>query len=325
MASRLSLSEREQIRVGLVEGKSGREIAAELGRAPSTVSREVEVNGGRDAYRAVAAEERARFEARRQKPFKLVVDPVLAAAVTELICGSRYSPKTVSVVLRQRGVRVSHETIYRACYQRGRGLGPDVWKSLVRRRQRRRHGGPRWGFASGNPLGTPVSVHQRPTEAAERTEAGHLEGDLLIGARNRSAVITVIDRVSRYTWLGALPDGYKTEQVTTVLSQLLETIPPHLRKSLTWDQGREMRYWPTIQEQAGTPIYICDRHSPWQRPTVENNNGILRRWLPKGIDLNTVSQTQLDQIADLINNMPRELHNWNTAADIYHQHVATTG
>jgi transposase, IS30 family len=326
MASRLSLSEREEIRVGLVEGRSYREIAAFLGRAPSTVCREVGRNRGREGYSAVTAEERAGRLARRPRPFKLVADTVLAEAVTELICGRRYSPKTASKLLEQQGMRVSHETIYRACYQRDRGLGPDVWKYLVRRRQRRRHAGPRWGIASGNPLGNPVSVHQRPQPALARTEPGHLEGDLIVGSRNQSAVITIIDRVSRYTWLKALPNGYKTDMVTKALSELLTQIPPPLRRTLTWDQGREMRYWPKIVAETGTPIYVCDRHSPWQRPTVENNNGVLRRWLPKATDLTTYTQTHLDEITHLINNMPRQIHNWQTATTIHQTHLgATTG
>lgn len=323
---RLSLHEREEIRVGLANGESIRRIARGLGRAGSTVAREVTHNGGRHEYRAVRAEERARRLACRPKPFKLVSDPVLAEAVTELMTRTQYSPATVAGMLAAQGLKVSHETIYRACYQPGRGLEPDLWKLLPRRRQKRRHAGHQWGIASGNPLGNPVSVHARPPIALTRIQPGHLEGDLIIGSRNQSAVITLIDRLTRYTWLAALPNGYKTEFFTDALIQLLQRISPRLRLTLTWDQGREMRYWTRIQQQTNTRIYICDRHAPWQRPTVENNNGILRRWLPKGADLSTYTQNDLDKIAALINDMPRRIHKNQSAATIYHAHlVATTG
>lgn len=321
--ARLCVSEREEIGVGLVAGESLRSIARRLGRDPSTICREVAANGGAAGYRAVTAQARAGELARRPKVFKLVADPELAAAVEEMLA-TRYSPQTCVRLLAERGLRVSHETIYRACYQPGRGLGSETWKLLPRRRQRRKHAGRKWGFASRNPLGEPVSVHRRHPIALSRVQTGHLEGDLLIGARNRSAVLTLCERVSRYTFLAALPHGYGTEAVATTLCELLERIPPEMRRSLTWDQGREMKYWADVQTVTGSPIFFCDPHSPWQRPTVENNNGILRRWLPKGIPLNRYTHTELDAIADLINHMPRRIHGWRTAADIYHRHLVAT-
>lgn len=323
--SRLLLLEREEIRAGIVAGESLSGIARRLGRAPSTVCREVEANGGAGVYRAVAGQERAERLGCRPKVAKLVADPELAEEVTRLIRECRYSPRVCSQILAEKGRRVSHETIYQACYRPGRGLGSEVWKFLARRRQRRKHAGHRWGFASGNPLGEPTSVHQRHRIATERTQCGHLEGDLLIGAHNRSAIIVITERVSRYQWLGALPSGYGTENVAAALVALLDTIPPRMRRTLTWDQGREMKYWADIQAACGTPIYFCDPHAPWQKPTVENQNGILRRWLPKGTPLNH-TQTDLDNIAQLINHMPRRIHQWQTAHTIYHAHlVATTG
>jgi len=199
-----------------------------------------------------------------------------------------------------------------------------MWKQLPRRRQRRKQAGRKWGFASGNPLGAPVSVHQRHRIVATRSQIGHLEGDLIVGAGNRSAVLTLCERVTRYTFLAALPDGYGTEATAIALTGLLEGIPCRMRRTLTWDQGQEMKYWADVQAVTGTPIYICDPHSPWQRPTVENNNGILRRWLPKGSPLDRFTQTDLDQIAHLINHMPRPLHQWRTATDLYHRLLAAT-
>lgn len=321
--SRLTYIEREEIRVGIARDESAGLIARRLGRDPSTVSREIGCNGGRDRYRAGAAQARAERLALRPKPFKLNTDPMLARAVEELLT-KKYSPSTCSKMLAGRGMTISHETLYRACYQPGRGLNPDMWKLLPRRRQRRKQAGRKWGFASGNPLGVPVSVHQRHRIVKTRTQIGHLEGDLIIGAGNRSAVLTLCERVTRYTFLSALPDGYGTEATAIALTELLETIPSPMRPTLTWDQGREMKYWADVQAVTGTPIYICDPHAPWQRPTVENNNGILRRWLPKGSPLNRHTQTDLDRIADLINHMPRPLHQWQTAADLYHRHLAAT-
>ena len=321
--SRLTLVERVEIWVGIVGGESAARIGRRLGRDRSTISREIGANGGREGYRAGEAQVRAERLARRPKPFKLVADPVLARAVTGLLV-KKYSPLTCSKMLAGRGLSISHETVYRACYQPGRGLDPDMWKQLPRRRQRRKQAGRKWGFASGNPLGTPVSVHQRHRIVATRSQVGHLEGDLIIGAVNRSAVLTLCERVTRYTFLSALPDGYRTEATAIALTGLLETIPAPMRRTLTWDQGREMKYWADVQAVTGTPIYICDPHAPWQRPTVENNNGILRRWLPKGTDFNQLTQTDLDQIAQLINHMPRPLHQWQTASDLYHRHLAAT-
>jgi IS30 family transposase len=321
--SRLCLVEREEIRVGLAQHQSIRRIAGRLGRSPSTIWREVKANGGPDRYRAVAAQDRAEQEARRPKPYKLASDPELASAVTELL-RIRYSPQTCVQILSRRGMRVSHETIYRACYEPGRGLDPQAWKWLPRRRQRRKHAGRKWGFASTNPLGEPTSVHRRHPIALTRTQSGHLEGDLLIGQNNRSAVLVLSERATRYTFLASLPHGYGTEPLAHALYQLLEDIPPPMRRTLTWDQGREMKYWADVQAATGTLIYFCDPHSPWQRPTVENNNGILRRWLPKGTPLNPYTQTDLDHIAHLINQMPRQIHHWASAQDLYHHHLVAT-
>lgn len=320
--SRLTYVEREEIRDGIVRAESAALIGRRLSRDRSTISREISRNRGRGGYRAGEAQVRAERLARRPKPFKLVADPVLATAVTGLLA-KKYSPLTCSKMLARQGLSISHETVYRACYQPGRGLDPDMWKQLPRRRQRRKQAGRKWGFASGNPLGAPVSVHQRHRIVATRTQVGHLEGDLIIGAENRSAVLTLCERVTRYTFLAALPDGYRTEATAIALTGLLETIPAAMRRTLTWDQGRELKYWADVQAVTGTPIYICDPHAPWQRPTVENNNGILRRWLPKGTPLNH-TQTDLDHIAELINHMPRPLHQWQTASDMYHRHLAAT-
>lgn len=321
---RLCIEEREEIRAGIERDESLKSIARRLSRDPSTICREVARNGGCLSYRAARAQERADTEARRPKPFKLVADRVLAAEVEELMTETRYSPQVCARILAGRGRRVSHETIYRACYQPGRGLSDEMWKCLPRRRQRRKHAGRKWGIASRNPLGEPVLVHERHPIALERVQPGHLEGDLICGRRNQSAVLTLCERTTRYTWLGALPDGYGTWEVALCLTQLLNRIPPQMRRTLTWDQGRELKFWADIQAETGTLIYFCDPHSPWQRPTAENNNGILRRWLPKSTPLDIHTQDDLNQIAELINHMPRQLHHWRSANDLYHDHLVAT-
>jgi IS30 family transposase len=234
--SRLSLSEREEIRAGIERGESATEIACRLERHSSTVSREIAANGGREEYRAVNAHDRAVALAARPKPFKLVEDPQLASEVTELLVERKYSPQTCARMLSAAGKPISHETIYRACYQRGRGLDGDCWKSLPRRRQRRRHGGRQWGEAHSSPLGVITSVHRRHRIVADRSQAGHLEGDLLIGANNASAVLVTCERVSRKTFLETLPHGYGAEPVAMALCRLLDQIPPEMRRTLTWDQ-----------------------------------------------------------------------------------------
>jgi IS30 family transposase len=322
--SRLCLREREEIRAGIERGWSLRMISQGLGRCPSTVSREVAANGGRNQYRAVSAHGAAKERALRPKPFKLVAVPGLAAAVTELLVSKKYSPLTTARILGDRGQPISAETIYRACYQQGRGLGGEVWKSLPRRRQKRKHAGRKWGFASADALGIHTSIHHRPQVVAARSEPGHLEGDLIYGAHNRSAVATYVERVSRHTTLVGLPSGYRADLVAGALTESLSEVPEPMRKTLTWDQGREMRKWKQIEEATGIPIYFCDIHSPWQKPSVENNNGILRRWLPKGTPLDVYTQDDLDAIAELINQMPRKIHNWRTAQQVYDELLVAT-
>lgn len=322
--SRLSLSEREEIRAGIERGESATEIACRLERHSSTVSREIAANGGREEYRAVNAHDRAVALAARPKPFKLVEDPQLASEVTELLVERKYSPQTCARMLSAAGKPISHETIYRACYQRGRGLDGDCWKSLPRRRQRRRHGGRQWGEAHSSPLGVITSVHRRHRIVADRSQAGHLEGDLLIGANNASAVLVTCERVSRKTFLETLPHGYGAEPVAMALCRLLDQIPPEMRRTLTWDQGREMKYWADVQAVTGTLVYFCDPHAPWQKPTVENTNGILRRWLPKGTPLDIHTPTDLEAIAALLNSMPRPIHQWRSADDVYHRLLGAT-
>lgn len=228
----------------------------------------------------------------------------------------RWSPHAIVAWLRaNHGLGVCAETIYQACYQ-GVGLFAGAWRHLVCGRARRRPRA-RAETAKRNVLGDIVNLSARPAAAADRTEAGHWEGDLVKGAMNRSGVVTLVERVSRFCLVGELIGDCGAEATLAALKVLFARVPPHLRRSLTWDQGREMATWPKVQDDVDLPVFFCDPHSPWQRPTNENTNRHLRRWLPKGTDLSVHTQTGLDLIAFKLNTMPRRLHKWTSAADRY--------
>lgn len=231
-----------------------------------------------------------------------------------------WSPHAIAAWLRRVAstVRVCAETIYRAVYtnQASSGLAAGSWKLLVSARRRRR---PRSRSESTrrNQLGAIRSVHTRPEAGSDRSDPGHWEGDLIMGAGNRSAVVTLAEPVSRFVDLGDLPEGHGSQTVLACLLERFDRIPPRMRKSLTWDQGREMRDWALLEDASAVPVYFCDPHSPWQRPSNENTDRVLRRWLPKGVDLGRWPQPHLDQIAHHLNTMPRRLHQWTPAIDVY--------
>ena len=317
MAARLSRAEREEIRVGVVRGWSYRRIAASLGRHPATIQREVARNGGRGQYQAASAQEQADKEARRPQVGKLAADPQLCARVRAGL--ATMSPAPLARQLQREGHRISHETIYREAFRADSVLG-DAWQRLARARRyrtRRRHGHRRH---DPKPLGVLCFVTDRVADVA--TEAGHWEGDLIIGAANRSAAVVMTERVSRYTLIGALQSQTTTEVVAVTIG-LLERIDPKLRVSLCWDQGRELTNWRHIHHALGIDLYFCHPRSPWQKPLVENTCGLLRRWLPKKTNLSH-TQPELDTIATRLNTMPRRSLNWNTAQHEYDQLVATT-
>lgn len=323
----LLLWEREEIRVGIEGDESLARIGRRLGRSPSTVCREVARNGGREAYRAAKADRRARRQRRRPKVPKLVADSELAAHVTRRLKTDKASPQTIFRDLIGQGAEatVSHETIYRAVYAHGKeGLEKGLHVHLHRRRRCRKRRRMPNQPPKASPLGAFRPIRLRPAGVAERVEAGHWEGDLIIGANNRSAVVTLIERVSRYNLLGDLPEGATADCVLACLVELCQRIPEGLRRTLTWDQGREMARWAHLEAAVGVDVYFADPHSPWQRPVNENFNGLARRWLPKGTDLSVHTQDDLDHISRNINTIPRRSLNWDTATDRYHALVATT-
>jgi IS30 family transposase len=315
----LSLDEREEIRAGIERGESCAVIASLLGRDPSTVTRELRRNGGRHSYRAISAQRRAVKCRRRPKIPKLVANPALARVVNKDLRAG-FSPAAVSARLRRGGgATVCAETLYQALYSRTfRGLTMLAHHCLRSRRRRRRPRGYRTRLTQRpHALGSIKTIHQRPPSAIERVELGHWEGDLITGPANQSAVITLVERVTRFTILGYLPTNHHADVVRAVLTHIFADVPPELRRTLTWDRGNEMAAWPRLETDSGLAVYFCDPHSPWQRPTNEHTNRQLRYWLPKGQDLRHYSEHDLRRITDFLNNQPRRLLNWDTPAQRY--------
>lgn len=317
---RLSLGEREEIRVGLVRGESLRVIARRLGRAASTVCREVGRNRSRRGYVAHVAHRRATDRARRPRWLRLETDVELANRVRQAL-ERRLSPQVIAWQLAAEGISISHETIYRACYHRSRPLG-DADRLLCRPRRGRIR---RRRTTSGRipqSLGQFKPIHQRQGQPG--IDPGHWEGDLIVGQGNRSATVVLTERRTRLTLLGALPNGKNANEVAAVVTRLLTTVPPPLRRTLSWDQGRELARWARIEDHLDTKVFFADPRSPWQRPLVENTNAILRRWLPRNKPMPRC-QHDLDTIAHTLNTMPRRILNRQSAAQTYDQlRVATT-
>jgi IS30 family transposase len=306
---RLSLSEREEISRGLAAGESLRVIAGRLGRSPSTVSREVGVNGGRRRYRACRAERDALRRMRRPKPAKLAQCHRLRAVVESKL-ELRWSPEQISgwLVLAfpdDAEMRVSHETIYLSLFVQSRGA---LRKELTR--YLRRGHATRWPLGhsvmngQGRLRGT-VHISERPAEANDRAVPGHWEGDLVFG-KGKSAVATLVERMSRFVMVVALPNGNTAEVVADALADRIGGLPELLQRSLTWDQGKEMAQHARFSVATGVPVYFCDPRSPWQRGSNENTNGLLRQYLPKRSDLRAHTQADLDAIAAELNGRPRQ-------------------
>jgi len=314
----LSLFEREEIRVALTEDPAGScaAIGRRIGRHPTTIGRELARNGGRDCYRAATADARAERARTRPRAGLLVTDLALRETVTaDLTVG--FSPAAVAARLRHAGgARVCTETIYQAVY--GHQLDVRPRECLRSRRPRRRRRNRHTDIPKTHVLGEFVSIHARPPTVDARVQPGHWEGDLIIGRANQSALVTLIERVTRYTFLADLPCGYHATECLAALCETFDQIPTHLRHSLTWDRGSEMASWPLLTDAFDLPVYFADPHSPWQRGLNEHNNRQIRWWLPRGIDLGAVSRARLDDILDVLNHQPRRSLNWDTPAARYH-------
>jgi transposase, IS30 family len=323
----LTLHEREEIRAGIERRDPDGVIAAVLGRHRCTINAEVRRNGGRGSYRAMDAQRRADSALCRPKVPKLVADQALAGHVARRL-KAKDSPMTISIELA-RGVHgrvamISHECIYRAVYSPDRGLAAGLHVGLHLKRRRRKHRGHR-PVVSSHSLGSFNLIGLRPAIAAQRVEVGHLEGDLIVGAYNRSAIATMFDRTSRHVWLTKLPHAKSADGVLDALVATLRRVPAQLRLTLTWDQGSEMARHLELAERCGIDIYFAEPKAPWQRPTNENGNAIVRRYVGKGTDLSAFTNRDLRAIERRINTIPRRSLNWATANDIYTAAVAMTG
>jgi IS30 family transposase len=312
---RLSLAEREEISRGLAAGWSVRAIAAGLGRAPSTVSREVVANGGRAGYRAAAADVAAWARAVRPKPSKLAS----RVALTDLVAAklkADWSPQQIAGWLKLEypndpEMQVSHESIYRSLFVQTRGsLRKELTTHLRTKRATRRPAGVRQ--ADGRGLRPNIlNISQRPAEAVDRAVPGHWEGDLMFG-RAMSPVATLVERSTRFLLIVALPDGHRAELVADALAAKITTLPAALTRTLTWDQGHEMAAHVRFTEETGVEVYFCDPKSPWQRGSNENTNGLLRQYLPRTVNMRVYNQTHLDAIADKLNTRPRQTLGFKT-------------
>lgn len=314
--TRLSVTEREEISRSLAEDPTmtWTKLGERIGRHRSTVQREVDRNGGRHHYRASRAGERARRLAPCRPP-RLSTDAVLAAKVrSHLVAG--YSPAQTAHLLGD----IATETIYQGLYRGLLGVAATEVLRTRRHRRRRRHS--HQPKTASHFLGPFVSIHDRPASIDDRSEFGHYEGDLIMGARNQTALITLIERVSRTQVVLDLPDGYSAPKVCERLDSWIATKPADELISITWDRGSEMADWRLLTLEWDLDVYFADAHSPWQRGANENGNRLLRYWLPKGTDLSVHSQTDLDHICHIINTQPRRSLDWATANQIYAAHTA---
>lgn len=319
---RLSLADREEISRGLRARETYTVIAGRIGRATSTVSREVARNGGRQGYRAHRADKAADLRALRPKPAKLTVSTSLCQVVTAKL-EAKWSPEQIAGWLRLEhpddpGMWISPETIYVSVYRGVGGLKPGLYEcfrsSRPRRRPRRRGRSERRGK---NP--NMVMITERPTEAEDRVQPGHWEGDLVYGCGHRRAIGTLVERTSRYLILLDLVDGFDTERMHSEFDRHLVSLPEDLRRTLTWDQGTEMSGHQAFTASTGIPVYFCHARSPWQRGTNENTNGLLRQYFPRGVDLRHITRTDLDRVAAEMNNRPRRILDWQTPTQRLHQ------
>ena len=324
----LTLSEREEISRGVVTGQSLRSIALSLGRAPSTVSREINRNGGRRHYRASKADQCAWDRAHRPKTCRLVENRALARIVASKL-NKRWSPEQLAGWLKytypdDENFQVSHETIYRSLFIQARGaLKKELLQHLRRRRVMRRSRHHTQKTDDHGRITNTVSISERPASVEDRAVPGHWEGDLISGTRN-THIATLVERHTRYVMLAKI-NGKDTETVINALIKQAHKLPRELYKSLTWDRGSEMADHRRFTLATDIDVYFCDPQSPWQRGSNENTNGLLRQYFPKGTNLSVHSQAKLNAVARELNERPRKTLEYRTPAERFSQCVASTG
>lgn len=323
----LTLAEREEVSRAVVTGLSIRSIAASLGRSPSTISREINRNGGRHYYRANQADEAAWERARRPKSCKLVENRALARIVASKLQSS-WAPEQIAGWLKRtfsdENYQVSHETIYRSLYIQARGaLKKELVQYLRRPRIMRRSRHHTQKTPDHGQITNAISISERPASVEDRAVPGHWEGDLLCGSHN-SQIATLVERHSRYVMLVKV-DSKDSETVVKALIKQAHKLPQELYKSLTWDRGSEMAAHKRFTLATDIQVYFCDPQSPWQRGSNENTNGLLRQYFPKGIDLSGYTQARLNAVARQLNERPRKTLNFETPAERFNACVASTG
>jgi IS30 family transposase len=323
----LTAEEREHISRGLITGQSIRAIARELGRPASTISREVTRHGGRTHYRAVAADRRAWRRAKRPKPCRLALESTLRRLVTAKL-QRNWSPEQIAGWLKREypqdaHMHISQETIYRTLYVQARGALKKELQAHLRRRHavRRSRNATTTGQGRGQ-IPDAVSIAERPASVEDRAVPGHWEGDLLAGSRN-THIATLVERQSRFVQLVKVPSKDSPTVVRT-LTRHVRRLPNGLMASLTWDRGKEMTQHRQFTIATDVAVYFCDPQSPWQRGTNENTNGLLRQYFPKGTDLSTVTQQQLNAVARSLNMRPRKTLGFMTPAEKFASTVALT-
>jgi len=327
-ALRLSVAEREEISRGLAAGLSIRTIARGLNRSPSTICREVNANGGQAKYRALPADLGAQRRALRPKRAKLAQCRRLRRVVERKL-EARWSPQQISGWLAERypldpEMRVSHETIYQSLFVQSRGALRKELHACLRtgRAMRRAKACTKGGVGQGQ-IRNMVMISERPAEVADRAVPGHWEGDLIFG-KKMTSIGTLVERHSRYVILLKLPNGHGAPAVRAAMTKRILTLPAQLRRSITWDQGKEMAEHVQFTIDTGVQIYFCDPKSPWQRGSNENTNGLLRQYLPRSSDLSQCTQRELDAIARSLNTRPRQTLSWMTPSQAFANAVATT-
>lgn len=324
----LDAAEREEISRGLAADRSLREVAQQLGRAPSTIAREVRRNGGLAAYRAADADQNAWDRARRPKPARLATDAVLRHIV-ESGLKLDFSPQQIAQNLKLRfpnepAKQVSHETIYRSLFVQSRGvLRKEFAKHLRTKRLMRRSKHATRTRQGRGQIVDAIPISERPAEIEDRAVPGHWEGDLLCGSKG-SCMVTLVERRSRYVMLAKV-DSQDSATVVAAITQKIKHLPEELHGSLTWDRGKEMAQHKQFTLATDMKVYFCDPHSPWQRGSNENTNGLLRQYFPKGTDVSVYPQDYLDYIAWKLNVRPRETLGWISPAEKLAQTVAMTG
>ncbi|MES0447812.1 MAG: IS30 family transposase [Desulfobacterales bacterium] len=324
----LTLSEREEISRGVIAGQSMRSIAASLDRSPSTVSREVNRNGGRQCYRAICAEQAAWDGAHRPKTCKLVQNRALARIVASKL-QLQWAPRQIAGWLKRtypddESYQVSHETIYKSLFIQARGaLKKELLQHLRKTRAMRRSRHHTQKTDNHGRITNTVSIRERPASVEDRAVPGHWEGDLIMGSNN-SQIATLVERHTRYVMLVRV----KSKDTNTVINALIKhahKLPRELYKSLTWDRGKEMADHQRFSLDTDIKVYFCDPQSPWQRGSNENTNGLLRQYFPKGMDLSNVHQSRLNAVARRLNERPRETLQYFSPAEKFSECVASTG